>query len=175
MKKLIFTLCLAAAAGGLYAQQAQQKDATSVQPQAAGQTLPSQQTQQEAAATEEKPALSQEEQYERFKARNKEIKKLAKAYRKAKTEEKKAEIKARLTQIVSEATDESIAWSKERIASVRTNLDQWEITLQEQEANLEQIKAQRVDDILSGEAERRHKLAQKRWKQEMKDRKKYMK
>lgn len=172
MKKLIFTLFLAVAAGALYAQQAQQKDAPPVQPQAAGQTLPSQ---PEAAATEEKPALSQEEQYERFKARNKEIKKLAKAYRKAKTEEKKAEIKARLTQIVSEATDESIAWSKERIASVRANLDQWEITLQEQEANLEQIKAQRVDDILSGEAERRHKLAQKRWKQEMKDRKKYMK
>ncbi len=172
MKKLIFTLFLAVAAGALYAQQAQQKDAPSVQPQAAGQTL---QSQPEAAATEEKLALSQEEQYERFKARNKEIKKLAKAYRKAKTEEKKAEIKARLTQIVSEATDESIAWSKERIASVRANLDQWEITLQEQEANLEQIKAQRVDDILSGEAERRHKLAQKRWKQEMKDRKKYMK
>ena len=172
MNKLIFSVYLAVAAGARYAQQAQQKDSPPLQPQAAGQTLRSQ---PEAAASEERPALSKEEQYERFKARNKEIKKLAKAYRKAKTEEKKAEIKARLTQIVSEATDESIAWSKERIASVRANLDQWEITLQEQEANLEQIKAQRVDDILSGEAERRHKLAQKRWKQEMKDRKKYMK
>lgn len=127
------------------------------------------------AAEPEKPVLTQEELRERFEKRNKEIKKLAKAYRKAKSEEKKTEIKARLAEIVSEATDESMAWSKERIASVRANLDQWEITLQQQQANLEQIKAQRVEDILSGEAERRHKLAQKRWKQEMKDRKKYMK
>ena len=128
-----------------------------------------------AAAEPKKPVLTQEELRERFEKRNKEIKKLAKAYRKAKSEEKKADIKARLAEIVSEATDESMAWSKERIASVRANLDQWEITLQQQQANLEQIKAQRVEDILSGEAERRHKLAQKRWKQEMKDRKKYMK
>ena len=89
--------------------------------------------------------------------------------------EKKTEIKARLLQIVSEATDEGIVWAKERIAAERANLDQWEKNLQEQEADLDQLKARRVDDILSGEAERRHKLAQKRWKQEMKDRKKYMK
>ena len=125
-------------------------------------------------ASQSKPALTPKQQRERFEKRNKEIKKLAKQYRKAKSEEKKAQIKARLAEIVSQATDESIVWSKERIAAVRANLNQWEKTIQEQEKNLEQVKAKRVDDILSGEAERRYKLAQKRWKQEMKDRKKQM-
>lgn len=120
-------------------------------------------------------AFSSEEQYKRFKARNKEIRKLAKAYRKAKTETKKAEIKARLSQIVSEATDEGLAWSKWRIAAERANLAQWEQKIAEQEKDLPGVKARRVDDILSGEAQRRHELAQKRWKKEMKDRKKYMK
>lgn len=120
-------------------------------------------------------ALSSEEQYKRFKARNKEICKLAKAYRKAKTETKKSEIKMQLSQIVSEATDEGIAWSKWRIAAERANLAQWEQKIAEQEKDLPGVKARRVDDILSGEAQRRHELAQKRWKKEMKDRKKYMK
>ncbi len=164
MRKWIFVVSLSVCASFSYAQKAADS----------AQTAP-QQTAEAVAAAPAVPALTPEEQYERFQERNKEIRRLTKLYRKAKTEEKKTEIKARLLQIVSEATDEGIVWAKERIAAERANLDQWEKNLQEQEADLDQLKARRVDDILSGEAERRHKLAQKRWKQEMKDRKKYMK
>lgn len=172
MKKLILTVALGLASAGVFAQQA-------AAPRAEQASTPKEAAQTQASAPQEKEetskqTLSQEEQYKRFQARNAEIRKLTKAYRKASATQKPV-IKKRLAQIVSEATDESIAWSKERIAAERANLDQWEKTLQEREGNLEQVKAQRVDDILSGEAERRHKLAQKRWKQEMKDRKKYMK
>lgn len=165
MKKFLLMCVFALAAVAVYAQQGPVE-------QQAECNLP-----KEAAlvpAARPKPALTPKEQKKRFEKRNKEIKKLAKQYRKAKSEDKKAEIKARLLEIVSQATDESIAWSKERIAAVRANLNQWEKTLAEQEKNLPQVKAKRVEDILSGEAERRYKLAQKRWKQEMKDRKKQM-
>ena len=118
--------------------------------------------------------MTQEQRDKVFKERNKEIRKLVKKYRKASAEQK-PQIKARLSEIVSQATDESMAWSKARIAAERENLAQWEQKLQEQEENLPEVKARRVDEILSGEAERRHKLAKKRWKKELKDRKKRMK
>lgn len=162
MKKLVLAVILFAALP-LCAAQTAAKDAPAAEAQASE------------VKAEQKPVLTREEQHKLFQARNKEIRKLTKAYRNAKTEEKKAQIKARLSEIVSAATDEGIGWSRARIAAERANLDQWEKTLDAQETNLDQVKAQRVDDILSGEAERRHKLAQKRWKQEMKDRKKYMK
>ncbi len=127
-----------------------------------------------AELSKQKVVLTPKEQRKQFKARQKQIRKLVKQYRKASAEQKPV-IKAQLAQIVSNATDEGIAWSKERISAERANLDQWEKKVLEQEQNLDQVKSRRVDDILSGEAERRHKLAQKRWKQEMKDRKKYMK
>ncbi len=171
-------ICLAAGilcmASGLFAQEVQppMTEQASAGPQTvkAAKLVPAQKTVQAQAQP-----LTPEEQKERFDARNKEIRKLTKRYRKTKSEEEKAQIKERLAEIVSEATDEGIAWSKERIAATRADMDRWEKMIQDQEANLEQIKARRVDDILSGEAERRHKLAQKRWKQEMKDRKKWMK
>lgn len=168
MKKIAFVFLLAATCGLAYAQQgpAEPEGECNLPKEAAVAPAP--------VPVQPKPALSPKEQQKRFEKRNKEIKKLAKQYRKAKSDDKKAEIKARLLEIVSQATDESIVWSKERIAAVRANLDQWEKTIQEQEKNLDQVKAKRVDDILSGEAERRYKLAQKRWKQEMKDRKKQM-
>ena len=169
-------ICLAAGilcmASGLFAQEVQppMTEQASAGPQTvkAAKLVPAQKTVQA-------QPLTPEEQKERFDARNKEIRKLTKRYRKTKSEEEKAQIKEQLSEIVSEATDEGIAWSKERIAATRADMDRWEKMIQEQEANLEQIKDRRVDDILSGEAERRHKLAQKRWKQEMKDRKKWMK
>ncbi len=168
MKKIAFLFLLAATCGLAYAQQSptEPEGECNLPKEAAVVPAP--------APVQPKPALSPKEQQKRFEKRNKEIKKLAKQYRKAKSDDKKAEIKARLLEIVSQATDESIVWGKERIAAVRANLDQWEKTIQEQEKNLDQVKAKRVDDILSGEAERRYKLAQKRWKQEMKDRKKQM-
>lgn len=120
------------------------------------------------------PAVMTEEQRHKiFKQRNKEIRKLVKQYRKASATEK-PKIKEQLAQIVSQATDESMAWSKARVAAEKENLAQWEQKLQKQEQNLAEVKARRVDEILSGEAERRHKLAKKRWKKELKDRKKRM-
>lgn len=114
------------------------------------------------------------EQRKLFKQRNKEIRRLTKQYRRA-SEEEKPSIKAQLAQLVSTATDEGLAWTKERIASEKANLDVWEQKLAQQEKNLEEIKARRVDEILSGEAERRYKLARKRWKKEMKAVRKSMK
>ncbi len=124
--------------------------------------------------TQTPAVMTQEERHKIFKERNKEIRKLVKKYRKASAEEK-PKIKERLAKIVSQTTDESMAWSKARIAAEKENLAQWEQKLQEQEENLSEVKARRVDEILSGEAERRHKLAKKRWKKELKDRKKRMK
>lgn len=109
-----------------------------------------------------------------FKQRNKEIRQLVKQYRKASAQEKPA-IKERLSQIVSEATDESMAFAKARIAAEKENLAVWEQKLREREENLAEVKAHRVDDLLSGEAQRRFELAKKRWKKEMKDFKKSMK
>lgn len=155
--------------GGVLCAQAQEQEA----PAGAECNLPKEaaQVKPEAAAV---PVLSQKEQYKRFKARNKQIRKLKKAYHKASAEQKPV-IKQQLFELVSQATDESRAWAGARIASERAALDRWEQHMQEQGKDLLSLKAQRVDDILSGEAERRHKLAQKRWKAEMKDRKKYMK
>ncbi len=114
------------------------------------------------------------EQRKLFKQRNKEMSRLVKQYRKASAEEKPA-IKEQLAQLVSDATDESIAFAKARITAEKENLAAWEEKLKEREANLEEVKAQRVDDLLSGEAQRRFELAKKRWKKEMKDFKKSMK
>lgn len=108
------------------------------------------------------------EQKKAFEARRKQIKKLVKKYRKASEEEKPA-IKEQLSQIVSESVDAGLAYVKARIAAERANLDNWETKLQEDEKNLAQIKAKRVEDLLSGEAKRKHKAAQKAWKKQMKE------
>lgn len=168
MKKLLFLLVLGGLAYGVQAQELKE-----VAPEAPC-NLPKE---TQAAAVQpraEKTALPQDT-YERFQVRNKQIRKLTKQYRKAKSAEKKAQIKTQLLQIVSEATDEGLVWSKERIAAERANLNRWEEKIKEQETHLDEVKAQRVEDILSGEAERRHKLAQQRWKKEIKDRQKLMK
>ena len=114
------------------------------------------------------------EQRKIFKERSKKIRLLVKQYRKASTDEK-AVIKEQLAQIVSQATDESMAWAQARVAAEKENLAVWEQKLKERSENLDEIKAQRVEDLLSGEAQRRFELAKKRWKKEMKDLKKSMK
>lgn len=133
--------------------------------------------QEPTAATAQLPIYMQptKEQRKVFKQRNKQIHQLAKKYRKASSAEEKAALKAQLTQIISDATDSSMAWALERVAAEKENLAVWENKLKERQKNLEQIKARRVEDILSGEAEQRYKLAKKRWKKEMKDFKKNMK
>ncbi len=170
MKKFILAAGILCFAANVFAQEVQPAEKTGAEagPQ-------KEQIQQPALPETEPPLLTAEERQKIFKQRNKEIRKLTKRYRKTKSEEEKVQIKIRLLEIVSQATDESLAWGKERIAATRANMDRWEEAIKEQETNLDAIKAQRVEDILSGEAERRHKLAQKRWKREMKDRKKWMK
>lgn len=172
MKKFILAAGVLFFAANIFAQEVQPAEKTG--PEAGPQTVKAAEC-RSAEKTEPAQELAPKQQRDLFKARNKEIRKLTKRYRKTKSEEEKAQIKARLYEIVSAATDEGLAWGKKHIASVRANMDRWEEVIKEQEANLDEVKAQRVDNILSGEAERRHKLAQKRWKQEMKDRKKWMK
>lgn len=118
--------------------------------------------------------LTDAEQKKQMKARRKQIKKLVKAYKKASADEKKL-IKAQLTELVSISVDNGILYMKQRIASERENLDNWEAKVQKEEANLPTIKAQRVEDLLSGEAKKKHKAAKKAWKKQIKEAKKKMK
>ena len=131
-----------------------------------------------AVSTENRPLAMYmrptKEQRKIFKQRNKEIRRLVKAYRKADTAQKLV-IKEQLFRIVSEATDESLAFAQQRLSAEKANLAQWEKILQQRSAQREEIKARRVDEILSGEAKRRYELAKKRWKKEIKEFKKSMK
>ena len=157
MKKFILAAGVLFFAANIFAQEVQPAEKTG--PEAGPQTVKAAKLVPAPKNVQLQP-LTPQEQKERFDARNKEIRKLTKRYRKTKSEEEKVRIKERLSEIVSEATDEGIAWSKERIATTRSDMDRWEKMIRDQEANLEQIKAQRVDDILSGEAERRsHRTA----------------
>ena len=108
------------------------------------------------------------EQKKAFKARQKRIKKLVKQYKKAK-ESDKAAIKTKLAEEVSAGVDAGLAYVKERIAAERANLDNWENKIKADEANLAQVKAQRVEDLLSGVAEKKHKEAKKAWKKQLKE------
>lgn len=101
-----------------------------------------------------------------FKARRKQIKELIKKYKKAPAAQKPA-IKEELAQVVSVQVDAQMAYMKQRIADERANLDNWERKINEDEQNLAQVKAQRVEDLLSGEAAKKHKAAKKAWKKQM--------
>ncbi len=117
--------------------------------------------------------LTPAEQKKQFKARRKLIKKLVKAYRKAPEAEKPA-IKTQLAEVVSQGVDAGIAYVKARIAAERANLDNWQAKIEAEEADLPAVKAQRVDDLLSGEAKRKHKAAKKAWKKQIKQAKQGM-
>lgn len=106
-----------------------------------------------------------------FQARRKQIKDLIKKYKKA-PESEKAAIKAELNRVVSQHVDAQLVYMKERIAAERANLDNWEKKIQEDEKNLEAVKAQRVKDLLSGEAKKKQKAAKKAWKKQMREVKK---
>lgn len=102
-----------------------------------------------------------------FQARRKQIRQLLKKYKKASESEKPA-IKAQLAQVVGEHVDAQFVYMKEHIAAERANLDNWEKKIQEDEKNLEAVKAKRVEDLLSGEAQKKQKAAKKAWKKQMK-------
>ncbi len=116
---------------------------------------------------------SRKEAKKAFKERRKRIAKLVKQYRKASSEEKPA-VKEKLYALVSESMDLGLAGMKERIAQQRANLDRWAGKLAEEESRWEEVKAQRVEDLLSGAAERKHKLAKKAWKREIKESKRVL-
>ena len=103
---------------------------------------------------------------EAFKARRGQIKTLIKKYKKAPESEKPA-IKAELATVVSEQVDAQMDYMKTRIAAERANLDNWEKKIQADENNLLAVKAQRVEDLLSGEAAKKQKAARKAWRQQM--------
>ena len=103
-----------------------------------------------------------------FKARRKQINKLVRQYKKAPASEQPA-IKAQLEELVSQGVDEGITYMKGRIGEERARLDQWEKKIAEDEANLPQLKAQWVDDLLTGEAKKKHRQAKKRWKAQLKE------
>lgn len=101
-----------------------------------------------------------------FKARRKHIKELIKKYKKAPESEKPA-IKAELTEVVSQHVDAQMTYMKNRIAAERANLDNWEKKIEQDAQNLPAVKAQRVEDLLSGEAAKKQKSAKKAWKKQM--------
>lgn len=103
---------------------------------------------------------------EAFKARRKQIKELIKKYKKAPESEKPA-IKAELSAVVSAHVDAQMVYMKARIAAERANLDNWEKKIEQDEKNLSAVKAQRVEDLLSGEAAKKQKAAKKAWKKQM--------
>lgn len=126
-----------------------------------------------AAVNKTAKPLTPAEQKKQFKVRRKLIKKLVKAYRKAPEAEKPA-IKAQLAEVVSQGVDAGLAYVKARIAAERANLDNWQTKVDAEEADLPAVKAQRVDDLLSGEAERKYEAAKKAWKKQIKESKQHM-
>ena len=118
------------------------------------------------AAKDTKTAAVATQQNE-FKARRHQIKELIKKYKKAPESDKPA-IKAELAEVVSAQVDAQMDYMKERIAAERANLDNWEKKIAQDEKNLAQVKAQRVEDLLSGEAAKKQKAAKKAWKKQMK-------
>lgn len=117
--------------------------------------------------------LTPAEEKKAFETRRKLINKLLKQYRKA-PEAKKPAIKAKLAEAVSESVDAGMAYLEGRIAAERANLDNWEAKLKEDRKNLPELKARRVEDLISGEAKRKHKAAKKAWKKQMKEAKKQL-
>ena len=103
-----------------------------------------------------------------FKAQRKQIDKLLKQYKKA-TEEEKPAIKAQLEKAVSERVDMGLVYIKARIAAEKANLQNWEDKVKADEARLPQIKEERLNDLLSGEAKKKFKEARKRWKKQLKE------
>lgn len=120
---------------------------------------------QEKPAKGGKPAAVSTDK-ETFKARRAQIKTLLKKYKKAPEDEKPA-IKEELSKIVGQQVDAQLDYMRATIAAERANLDNWERKIKEDEQNLPAVKAQRVEDLLSGEAEKKQKAAKKAWKRQM--------
>lgn len=110
-----------------------------------------------------------------FKKRRKEMKKLLKKYKKAVNEADKQQVREEIYKFVSEGMDTGIKFIRERIALEKENLNAWEKKIAHTPEELEHIKQQRVEELLSGEAQKKFKSAKKRWKKQIKEAKKQMK
>lgn len=170
MKKIFLPVLFAALFAPAFAKEAKADLAAAGEP--AECSLPAEAAAPAVQKAEQK-VLTPAEQKKQFKVRRKLIKKLVKAYRKA-PEAEKPTIKAQLAEVVSEGVDAGLSYVKARIAAERANLDNWEAKVRAEEANLPAVKAQRVEDLLSGEAKRKHKAAKKAWKKQMKEAKRGM-
>lgn len=168
MRKLLWVFFLLCVAGSLWAGEEQKQDSSAVTAEQIKAEEPA------AALPSAQKELTPAERKKQAKERRKQIKKLVKAYRKASSAEKPA-IKAQLTELVSVAVDNGLSYMKDRIAAERANLDNWEAKVKEQEANLDEVKTLRVEDLLSGTAEKKHKAAKKAWKKQLKEAKKKVK
>ena len=126
---------------------------------------------QENTVKDVKKTVSASDKKAQFKARRKRVEQLIKKYKKAPKVQQPA-IKEELSAVVSEQVDEQISYMKNRIADERANLDNWETKIKADEANLIQVKAKRVEDLLSGAAKQKQKAAKKAWKQQMRKLKK---
>jgi hypothetical protein len=103
-----------------------------------------------------------------FKAQRKQLDKLVKQYKKASEQEKPA-IKAQLEKAVGERVDMGLDYLKTRIDEEKANIQRWEDKLKADEARLPQLKEERLNDLLSGEAKKKFKEARKKWKKQLKD------
>ena len=113
-------------------------------------------------------------QKKEFKARRKQLNQLVKQYKKASEKEKTA-VKDEVEKIVSAGVEDHLSYMKSYVAQQRERLDRWEAKIREDEQKLSQIKAQRVEDLLTGAAKERHKQAKKRWKAQLKAQKAFLK
>lgn len=166
MKNAFLTLVLLGFAGTLFAQELKEADGGAP----AECSLPADSVPKAQAPAQTAPQAvfeSRRQAKKAFKKRRKQIRKLVKKYRKASAQEKPA-VKAQLYAVVSEGMDKGLAGMKARLAEEQANLDRWNQKLAQEEARWPEIKAQQVEDLLSGAAERKYKLARKAWKQELK-------
>ncbi len=167
MKNAFLAVVLLGFTGGLFAQELKEADgAAPAECSLPADSAPKAQTPAEAAP--QAVFESRRQAKKAFKKRRKQIRKLVKKYRKAPAQEKPA-IKAQLYALVSEGMDKGLAGMKARLAQEQANLARWSKKLAQEEARWPEIKAQRVEDLLSGAAERKYKLARKAWKQEIRD------
>lgn len=107
------------------------------------------------------------QQKKAFQKRHKQIQQLVKQYKKA-TPEQQASLKAELESLVSSQIEEGFLYAEKRLNHEQAQLDAWKDKLQEDKKNISQIKAERVDDLLTGAAKQKYKAARKAWKKQLK-------
>lgn len=119
------------------------------------------------------PSVSFAQQQKAWKVQRKQIQKLVKAYHKAAPQEQAA-IRTQLEQLVAQGTQEGLALLKAQIAVERANLDAWAQKVAQDENNLPHVTAQRVDELLSKDAKKKHKARRKAWKKQLREARKKM-